>query len=1295
MLVKKIVTPALLLLLMSVVFGLPLAWSNAQELAEIAPAQFGDPPRAHLISISEANDNGVVIIRGETGAVFPGAVVVIRNMYTGQTVYPRAEITGAFIGEIYGPGNTPFWISPAHSVDNLEQNVPGSLPGGPGTIIYGPLPESYDPPPLPEPEVAVGPQTQIVIDGDALDWRGLETAATSALLAEGQEVQVAAFVNLESLYLAIQPVMMGQILPAEYSWLEVDLLIEDSHFRVRLDPRRGNGGRFYEVAPDGLTQDRGPLAGFSAQAVQPGGAIELRLPLVSFTGFGGPVTVQAVRFVRSDEDLFLADLLLNVAERDEIDRLNAVPPLELSTAAIPFTLAGPVGGGSGLWEAVAQINQVNFAPGEEFLLEMQVTIQAPEMIGTGADLQLGAVLQLEPVTVNGSQTVADRATGNGWSGILTPAGMAVENVPGGLLLGDATAQQVVVADGVITFKLQWTVPIGAELPSGLYTPSLMGYVTVPGLYNTWQASGLLGSGPGLGIPQTRLPLVLNIGADSVENRLALALFEDDPAGSGARGILPVEDRGVVALANRVAYGNDVYVLPRLNPVNGEPFTYPLEPYLPAWLGNSYTQMVAPLVPLAFAEAELTVTVTDPDGVRQALGTVPLRQNTLSSATRIESFALGTTSPLDIYRLTTLEPELLNTSFAQDGRHEIEISAVVHDIWGNAYQGGGTYEVWLAESFQMLPGVLPGTPFEVGDIYHPALTLVPAFPADITTRLTVFPLDGGEPLVQELTGTANEHGYFLPEGGGEPWVMDTPGEYVVDTVATYTDSLDRLWVGSVRGAGVIASPDSVLTARGGRDLSQVNFDDHLAWYNLNQLAPGLLRAAPEAALRWPYHSGDVLWVRDRLSRVWAGQRLTDVVGDLSDWLTAALPGWSADDGLSIHALANLDELPVMVAGTPHQVVDPGLAVPAIPHEAYAYLSAVRPGLAVRQLVMGGEEPGLYISGWAFDDPYNHQRGMGLNGDLPGDYAFLFGGAIVRNEDLDLREAAIYGAVLLVTDQEDGRGDRVFPPFQGAADGPDGGPLLTVRGAELEMFFASTGFQPGQVFTVGDTLALGGQVAPAVGAWVQADVITPSGLVLPIGGATNAVGYYYDPGQHVTLFEPGIWRIRLRTGSAALTSAGRAREPFPTGGVIGAEDTEFTIYVLPEDELIIELENPRTGDGFMPVALPFNVTVAVPPEWADVQLNYTVLMNGMILDRGVQPALGDIYAYNYDPRHLHDVFPNLDITVQNTQIPYSIDAVRLSFVLSGTGEDGEPVLAGRTLTLFGDRLITLHDGWPTPE
>jgi hypothetical protein len=106
--IRKTSVRRLSLLLAIVLFTVSLGNSYAQS----TPQQ-GEPPIAALISVSAPDENGIVTLTGAQGSVFPNSQISIRNLFTGQTVYTSVGFTGGFSAQIYGPGQTPFLISPA------------------------------------------------------------------------------------------------------------------------------------------------------------------------------------------------------------------------------------------------------------------------------------------------------------------------------------------------------------------------------------------------------------------------------------------------------------------------------------------------------------------------------------------------------------------------------------------------------------------------------------------------------------------------------------------------------------------------------------------------------------------------------------------------------------------------------------------------------------------------------------------------------------------------------------------------------------------------------------------------------------------------------------------------------------------------------------------------------------------------------------------------------------------------------------------------------------------------------
>src|SRR5690606_33946037 len=137
-----------------------------------------------------------------------------------------------------------------------------------------------------------------------------------------------------------------------------------------------------------------------------------------------------------------------------------------------------------------------------------------------------------------------------------------------------------------------------------------------------------------------------------------------------------------------------------------------------------------------------------------LGNSPIVQNQLSTAADDERTHFGAQSPVDVYRLTTLNPSFRSYIFDQYGEYSITLAGNVEVVWGNRYDGGGTYNLLVAEVMELTLPMLPGTPFEVGDTFDAGLVVAPGMPAEVTITARIYPLDGSDMLETVITGTAN-------------------------------------------------------------------------------------------------------------------------------------------------------------------------------------------------------------------------------------------------------------------------------------------------------------------------------------------------------------------------------------------------------------------------------------------------------------------------------------------------------------------------------------------------------------
>lgn len=1210
-------------LLVLLIISLILLTGSASAQAPLS--QPGDPPNTALITISAPDEEGFVTLTGTTGAVFPNAYVTIRNLYTQETAYLRTGVTGSFSTQMRGGGNTPFWISPAaQGVPENERGRLGSLPGGEGAILYSAFAQDAG-----EGETAQT-VTPLAIDGDVSDWSRL-----SAVPLTGG---VYALRNSDSLYVALTQK------PAAYARVEVRFTVDAINYGVSFDPRTAQPAALQRLNP--AVRDLGALP---IAAWEGGVAVEARIPF-SFSPRSDNVQLDSILF-RDDAGAALVELPLSqpLARRDESDGIvRAVTNVPDET--LRFYIAGAVGRGASVWTAQGRANALDLSPGAAFNLSLDVQVEVADI---PADTTLIGVLALQPIAVdegNGVRVVSDARTNNGWSSVRAASGLAIDNLTRTIPLGETSAQphQIVRDDGRIAFPLDFSLTLPSDLAPGLYVPVFSGFTSNSGgARAAWIEGGVFGQG-GDAYPDevfTRLPLVMNAGG--VQNaRLLWTLFMDDPS-DGSRGVLADEDRAYAALSNRTRYNSRTYILP--------PGTYSLEPSLLNQMSNLYTYTGEPLIPFAYPSGSLSVQVMQPNRDVVDLGTFPIEQSRVSSSAFDERTRFGAQTPVDIYGLTTRQPALTDYAFDQYGDYQITMTGEIADMWGNRYIGGGTYRVTIAEPFDLTPGVVPGTPFEVGNHFNPGLIVAPGVSADVDVRLRVFPLDGGETREYRLDGRTNRFGTYQPPG--ESYAFDVPGEYLVDYEARFRDRQGRLWAASLRGAGVIASPDAGVIAHGERGLPGQPADLRPAWFELPQYSDVLGVEAP-ARLNTPYFSGDFAQIGDeRTAGMNLTLRLQDRVGAYQAALLDAFPNWVSNQAMPLAQLAAEDELPII-----------GLESP---DSAYAYLSAVRPGVSVRQFVLGGNDGGLPLY-WDSDDPHNNQIGAGAGGERPGDYLFVFGGAILRGETV--RTAAIYGALASVIADE---GDSATLP-------PGRGRLLSLPNDTYDMFVYPTALRPGAILVRGETVSIGGQVAPTLPARVSVRITAPSGLVYEFITTANQVGYFYMAETAFQVNEIGVWTAEFNASYAGATSNGII-DPI-SGGVVGGEGGRFWFYVVPPNVSLLPW-NPNLQDAPIPVAIQYNFNFVLPDDWTAIRVYQTHTMPGHILENRELRAVGRSFTYTLNPPQLTAAFPNLENDPRARGISAS-DSRVLTFVATGINGDGQPVMLVRQFAILHDRLISFE-------
>ena len=769
---------------------------------------------------------------------------------------------------------------------------------------------------------------------------------------------------------------------------------------------------------------------------------------------------------------------IDPAERDSEELLSALSGTILRVANPPGADISIGGAGRAardrlpIWTFHGSIDTQTLAPGDSLRVRGTVRMDSPVLQGSNM-LQVDTGLKLERLSdTDGSHLLRRNIAA---SIFLTPTGLPIERQgqfwDEGLNQGQ-DRPLVKTAPTQVEAELDFAFPLPPDLPAGYYRPLLNVYFpNIPAEH-----------------PPSR-PFIRHMEEDL--NRVALPIIKVgrpappslywilflDTLSNGSRGVLAEEDADRFGVAQRILTQSETFVIPRLDAVSGQPLTYRLEPFAPTVsLANVAFggPPISPRIPFRFPSGSLTVTIRRPDGRETALGPAPFVQSRLKSLADDEGLPLdnGGGHITDAYQLSTMDPRF-NVTFSQDGLHVIAVEGTIDDIWGNTWTGGGTYDVHVGRVLALDTAVLPGTHFEVGDGFNPGLVVSPSMTAEVEARIQHIPHSDIDQLEERtIRGRTNRFGYFQPAGNSV--VFDQPGEYRVDITATGRDDQGQLWMGSRTWGGVVAPVNPLIVAHGRRGIDAQDtigpqwffFDDILQ----NDITPHI---------PFPFQSGDVTWVEE------AGAVDSSIpvmsFHDPSRQLTALLRrrGLSEYDGSSrvpLQEPGNFAER-VVVGEAPlfssqPDGIDPHIDPTKVDLWAYSYRSVQRP-LSSASAKRLAKIPFRVRIG-AFNDRYANQIGVGAHGDLPGEFKFQYGAAVLHGSALDQAHYAIHGSLFVLLPEHDPDGTRTFPPFQGNGGGPSGGPLFTLKGEDIDLFIHLTGVRPGSVLETGNTFALVGRL-----------------------------------------------------------------------------------------------------------------------------------------------------------------------------------------------------------------------------
>ena len=670
--------------------------------------------------------------------------------------------------------------------------------------------------------------------------------------------------------------------------------------------------------------------------------------------------------------------------------------------------------------------------------------------------------------------------------------------------------------------------------------------------------------------------------------------------NGYHGVIADEDKPYFAIAARNMIQDDV-ILPRLDG-NNKPLSYNLEPQL---IANSNDPTID--IPWDYASGEISVAVTGPDGAATSLGRYPFVRQSGSGP-------------------TTGKPALTAWIPPAYGQYAVTATGYIQDIYGNKYQGGGTFRFWIANRLTLATATFQGMPYPIGSTYGKDIAFAPPVPANVTVTATLFPnSDPTKAQTIACGGIASAGGVFGALQGNKSLTLSAPGEYSAHIVASYTDRGGNLWVASMRHAGVVYDPNGPIVARGKK--LAIN-GTYVARGETND--EGYIDAATDNEhlihLNFPYNPADVLLIASD------GQGANKVIPTMTYETTA---NFQRDDAaLNGIGTSNI-QLNTSNGYSPHMFPE------YINDWEYYYGSAARPGFVSRFVVGETAVRGPYWS--VSPNSFGGQINASSNGDSPGDIYRLMGAVVVRKPGAQPAYAGYISSGFMLP--RGTNNNRVIAP--GSED------LTASTGQKGKVFLV--GPRPGMTYPVGTSFAAALQVDPIVPVNITLKMTYPDGRTAQTSGVSTTLGSFSGPNTWV-LDIPGIY---IYTIDANWNGNPAVMPGLPAGG--------GEIYVVeaqpPANATGIQI---TTADGttFDPVA-----GVHITGTSTAATVHFTAVMPGAVLDHGDLPVTNGKFDYYFNPIDLHSKAETYDIADRTTGKPALGDVVHLSLFAAEKTPDGQ--------------------------
>jgi hypothetical protein len=675
--------------------------------------------------------------------------------------------------------------------------------------------------------------------------------------------------------------------------------------------------------------------------------------------------------------------------------------------------------------------------------------------------------------------------------------------------------------------------------------------------------------------------------------------------NGYRGAVAEEDQVHFSLSSRNLIQDDV-ILPRFSETSTTTvLTYSLEPQFP-----TDTIFARQNIPWDETKGELTIRITQPDGKVVELGTAPfVGKSGISLTTRNTKF-------------TAWRPPMY-------GLYTARATGWTQDIWGNRYEGGGTYKFWIAKRMTLATATFQGQPYPVGNRLGRDIGFAPAVPADVNVTATLF-VNSEPSNVRTIafSGKATAGGIFGAAQGLKPLTFDAPGEYSSHLFATYTDADAHLWVQSMRHAGVIYAPDSPIVAHGKMLNAKGKLVDRGAtekegWVEADTAISHLEH------IDFPYNAGDVLPVLS-----WAAKTNPAPYDSKIQSIGYSNVRIQTSNGYSPHLF-------------PEYITD----------LQYYYAAAPRPGFMGRFLV---SEDGVRAPYWHLSPQnFGGQIGASNNGDSAGEIYRLIGGVVLRNQG----QTPMYAGYMAtaITLPAGSKNNRVIAPGSEDIAGSTG---------EKARFFLAMNARPGMVYDQGTAFVPAFQIDPMLPANMKFTLNFPDGRQAVAQGTADAASGSWA-GTPWTLDLPGVYHYTVD-----------AEWNGHKGLVPGLPLEGGMMFVIDKDR---PANAPKLAFSLAPLTrfdAAKGITLAGTSSASMVY--YAAVIPGAVIGQGLLPVTSGKFTYTFDPGAINRTTPTYDTMNVLTKQPELGDVVHFTFFAPEKAADGKVAWSFVRLIIRGNTV-----------